>query len=327
MSMSTAIGSRENSAAAIIGPDRIAELAQGYRAAKALFCAVELGLFTVLARNPRDLEALRVEIGIAERGARDFLDALVALGLLDRDNAGCYRNTPVSNRYLDASRPPYLGDDLAHLNARGYPHWHHLTAALRSGRPQAEAGAEGYFRTLYRDGALLETFTRGMAGGTRLAAQSMAEQFPWREYRTVIDIGTAAGCLPVQVARTHPHITGGGFDLPELQDQFDRYVREHDLSHRLRFYPGDFFHDPLPRADVLVFGRVLHNWDLATKKMLLRKAHDALPVGGVVVVYERLIDDDRRAKWARRAEHAAHDFGGRFYRRGLYQLDARSRVS
>jgi O-methyltransferase domain len=110
----------------------------------------------------------------------------------------------------------------------------------------------------------------------------------------MIDIGTAQGCLPVQIAQIHSHIWGGGFDLPSMQPLFERYVREHRLDDCLRFYAGNFLQDPLPSADVLVLGRVLHNWDLQTKKMLLRKVYDALPEGGSVIVFERLIDDERK---------------------------------
>jgi len=276
-------------------PDRIVELGYAFRAAKAVLSAVELGVFTALAKGPCDLGPLRREIGIAERGARDFFDALVALGLLDRDTEGRYRNAPESGHYLDAAKSTYIGGDLDHLNVRGYARWHSLTAALKSGAPQTDDGADGYFQTLYSDKGSLESFTKGMTGGTKLAAPIIASEFPWRKYGTVIDVGTAQGCLPVQIANDHPHITGGGFDLPAMQPCFERYVYQHGLSHRLRFYPGDFFHDALPRADVLVFGRVLHNWNLATKRMLLKKAYDALPAGGALIVYERLIDDKRRA--------------------------------
>jgi hypothetical protein len=276
-------------------PDRIIELGYAFRAAKTLHSAVELGVFTALARSPRDLEALRGEIGIAERGAQDFFDALVALGLLERDGTGRYRNTAGSAHYLDAAKPSYIGGDLEHLNVRGYPRWHFLTAALRTGAPQADDSAGGYFPTLYADERSFESFTQGMTGATTLAAPAIASGFPWRKYGTMIYIGTAEGCLPVQIADGHPHITGGGFDLPAVQPCFDRYVERHGFSHRLRFYPGDFFHDPLPGADVLVFGRVLHNWDLKTKQMLLKKAYAALPTGGALIVYERLIDDERQA--------------------------------
>ena len=73
-------------------------------------------------------------------------------------------------------------------------------------------------------------------------------------------------------------------------------MKAHGLADQLRFYPGDFFDGPLPSADVLVLGRVLHNWDLPTKQMLLSKVYHALPTGGVLIVYEQLIDDERRVQ-------------------------------
>jgi hypothetical protein len=279
-------------------PDRIVEIGYGFRAAKALLSAVELGVFTALAQSPCDHDTLRAKIGIAERGARDFLDALVAVGLLERDSAGHYRNSPEADHYLDADKPSYIGGELSHNNERGYPHWHSLTAALRTGVPQSKSGAHGYFHELHANQAALEAFIKGMTGGTRQAASLLAAQFPWRQYRTMIDIGTAEGCLPVEIATAYPHITGGGFDLPAMQLYFDRHVLQRGLAHRLRFHPGDFLQEALPRAEVLVLGRVLHNWDLATKMMLLKKAYDALPANGALIVYERLIDDQRRVNAA-----------------------------
>jgi hypothetical protein len=112
----------------------------------------------------------------------------------------------------------------------------------------------------------------------------------------MIDIGTAQGCLPVEIFLVHPHLTGGGFDLPAIEPTFMSYTRKHGLSDRLQFYPGNFFSDPLPEADVHVMGRILHNWDLPTKTMLLANAHQALPVGGALIVYDPLIDDRRRVR-------------------------------
>jgi hypothetical protein len=281
-----------------IRPDRILELGYAFRKAKVLLSAVELGIFTVLAEGPLDCETLRQRAGIDQRGARDFFDALLALGLLERDDAGRYSNTPETGCYLDAHKPSYIGGDLAHLNERMYASWNGLSAALRTGKPQSGLGKSDYFPTLYADQSRLNAFVRGMTGGSLLAARAIAAKFPWRDYATVIDVGTAEGCLPVEVARVHAHIRGGGFDLPQIRSHFDDYVRRQGLGERLSFHPGDFLSDPLPRAEVLVMGRVLHNWDLATKTMLLAKAHDALPSGGALIVYERLIDDERRASTA-----------------------------
>jgi hypothetical protein len=278
-----------------VTPDKILKLAHSFRAAKTLLSAVELGVFTALASDgPAPLDVLVRRVGIHERGARDFFDALVALDLLDRDDGGRYMNTRQTELYLDRRKPSYVGGELEHFSRYVFPHWALLTQALTTGEPQSGTRATGHYSALYADPAALATLVKGMTGGTLPVAKAIAATFPWRHFNTVIDIGTAQGCLPVQIALAHHHITGGGFDLPPVQSHFETFVKEHGLSSRLKFHAGDFLSDPLPSADVLVFGRILHNWDLATKKSLLRKAYDALPAGGTLVVYERLIDDDRR---------------------------------
>jgi hypothetical protein len=278
----------------VITPDRIVELSLAFRGAKALLSAAELGVFTVLADGPLDLAALGKRVSIDERGARDFFDALVALGMLERDDDGRYANTPETDLYLDRRKPTYIGGELERYNAYVFPHWNSLTQALRTGKPQSGARATGHYSAAYAEPAVLETLVKGMTGGTLPVATALAQSFPWKDYGTVVDIGTAEGGLPVHIASVHSHISAGGFDLPSVRPLFEEYVRAHGLSDRLRFHAGDFLHDPLPSADVLVLGRILHNWGLPTKELLLRKAYDALPLGGAIIVYERLIDQDRR---------------------------------
>jgi hypothetical protein len=226
--------------------------------------------------------------------ARDFFDALVALRMLEREG-GVYRNTPETDRFLDRGKPTYVGGLVEMANARLYPFWGALTAGLRTGEPQNEVRTGGdLFRALYEDPARLKLFLQAMTGFTMGTARAIARQFPWHDVRTFIDVGCAQGCVPVQVALAHPHIRGGGFDLPVVGPIFEDYVGSFGLGDRLRFCAGDFFANELPQADVLAMGRVLHDWDLERKKMLLAKAYRALPEGGALIVYESLIDDERR---------------------------------
>jgi hypothetical protein len=259
-----------------------------------LLSAVELDLFTVLAASPLDAEALRARLDVHERGARDFFDALVALGMLERRD-GIYSNTPATDRYLDRRKPSYIGGFLEMANSRLYPNWVFLTQALQTGRPQNEAaGGDDTFSAMYRDPRALAEFVRGMTGLSLRQAAALARLFPWARYRTFVDVGTAEGALPVEIARVHRHLTGGGLNLPVIRGPFETYVRRHGLSGRLRFYPGDFLKEPLPSADVLVMGHILHDWDLDVKLDLLAKAHAALPLGGALIVYDQMIDDARR---------------------------------
>jgi hypothetical protein len=283
----------------MIRPDRIIALGHAFRASKTLLSATELGVFTALAEGgPLDCEQLTERLGIAGRGASDFFDALVALGMMQRGDDGRYSNTPEADRYLDRSKRTYIGGELEHYSRYVYPHWSSLTAALRTGQPQSGDRAKGHYPAFYAEPGSLEGFARGMGGGAVLVAEAIAERFPWQSCASFIDIGTAQGHLPALLADRHPHLHGAGFDLPPMQKLFEAYARERGVADRVRFISGDFLVDSLPSADVLIFGRVLHNWNLPTKKMLLAKAYDALPIGGAVIVYERLIDDERRVNAA-----------------------------
>jgi hypothetical protein len=278
-----------------VSPEDILHLGMGFWGSRALLSAVELGLFSELtASGPLAGQELRERLGLHERGARDFFDALVALGILDRID-GHYINTAATDRFLDRAKPTYVGGILEMAAARLYGFWESLTEGLRTGTPQNEIKSGGaFFDVVYSDPARLREFLKAMTGISAGDAQAIAASFPFSRYQTFIDIGCAEGCVPASVAHAHPHITGGGFDLPVVEPHFARYVESAGLADQLRFYPGDFFADPLPSADVLCMGHILHDWDIEGKHELLRKAYAALPAGGALIVYESIIDNDRR---------------------------------
>ena len=277
-----------------LNPEKILQTGMAFWASKTLLSAVELGVFTELSHGPESFDSLSGRLGLHPRSARDFLDTLVALGFLER-NADGYANTPETDLFLDRKKPSYVGGILEMANHRLYPFWGHLTEALRTGMPQNEVknGAAGFFETLYADPARLKEFLGAMTGVSHGANIKIAHTFPWGDYSTYVDVGTAQGDLAAQIALANPHLRGMGFDLPEAAPIFEDYVATVGVSDRLMFQPGDFFKQDLPKADVVLMGHILHDWDLPIKKMLIKKAFDAIPVGGALVVYEAIIDDDR----------------------------------
>src|SRR5262245_831996 len=193
-------------------PDAIMQLGLAFWGSKALLSAVELGLFTTLARGPLTGETLTAKLGLQPRGSTDWLDALVSLGMLTRAG-GQYANTAATDLDLDRGKPTYQRGMPEMASARPYPFWGSLTEGLRTGRPQNEAKTGGdFFAALYQDQARLRQFLHAMTGLSMGAAAALAEKFPWDRYHTVIDIGAAEGCVPAQLAPAHPHLTGGEFD-------------------------------------------------------------------------------------------------------------------
>jgi precorrin-6B methylase 2 len=280
-------------------PGRIMQIGMGFWPAKTLLSAIELGVFTALSGKSSTAREIESELGLHPRGVFDLLDTLVALDLLARDGEGetaRYRNTEETAHFLDRNSSGYMGGFLEMSNTRLYRFWGDLTEALKTGKPQNEMkhGGAGMFEELYRDPERLEQFMRAMAGISLANFETFAEKFDFAPYKTMCDIGGATGQLSIFVAARHPHMKCTTCDLPEVVPIAQKTVAAHGLSDRITAASVDFFREPLPKADVVTMGMILHDWNLEKKMLLIQAAYDALPSGGAFAVIENLIDDERR---------------------------------
>lgn len=280
-------------------PGHILQIGMGFFASKTLLSAVELELYTVLAGGAMTSEEIATRLGLHERSRDDFLDALVALGLLERDGDGRgarYGNTPDTALFLDKASPAYLGGILEMANARLYGFWGSLTEALQTGLPQNEikTGAPGLFEGLYSDPETLEVFLNGMQGIQLGAFHALSASLDLSGYSTFCDIGGANGCLSAIIAVGHPNLTGVTFDLPPVAPVAAKYLAQQNVADRVTPAIGDFFADDFPPADVYFMGNILHDWNEDEKQTLIDKAFAGLPSGGMLVAIENVIDDARR---------------------------------
>lgn len=280
-------------------PAHIMQTATAFWASKALLTAVEFDLFTTLDGQARTADDLGEQLGIHPRGRYDFFDTLVAAGFLHREGngaQGCYSNSPDTNAFLNKNSPTYIGGMPEMLNARLFGFWNDLGEALRTGQPQNEVKHTGkpMFEEIYADQARLGQFLEAMTGFQAANYMQLAEKFDFSRYQTVSDIGGALGLLSRIVGQHHSHLTFSTFDLPPVSPHAQQQVDAAGMSDRIKVIGGDFFADDLPRADVITMGNILHDWNLERKKILIKKAYDALPEGGAFIAIENLIDDDRR---------------------------------
>lgn len=275
-------------------PDVILKVGFGFQTAKAMLCAVELGIFTVLAEGPLDADALADRLGLHPGGAAALLDCLVALRMVRRSGTR-YANTPEADLYLDRSKASYIGGVLETANSRLYDEWGALGEALRPGKPHLSPANDPGLQGGSRVEALRSYSGSGMNGGV---GSEIARRFPWCAYRSFFDIGAGQGVFAVQVALAHRHLRGGGFGEHTAEGTFTEYVAAHGLADRLCFWPGDLLKDALPAADVLVLGRILCECPTPVKIGLLGKTLAALPNGGAVIIYDAIIDDERRGSTA-----------------------------
>lgn len=269
-------------------PAGILRLGNAFCDAKALLTAVELDLFGVLHAGPASAAEIARRLGLPGRGLSDFLRLLTALELLECAG-GQYRNAAGADRYLVRTEPTYVGGFLLRANRNLYPAWGRLTEALRTGEKQSG----GEFAALTRDPALLGQFIGMMDALTTQLAPPLVEAFDWSGYRSVLDVGGCRGNLTGQLVKARPHLAGHVFDLPPMEQFFTQHMEALGLTGAVTFHAGSFFAQLLPPADVVVLGHVLHDWDESQREYLVRTAFDAVNPGGALLVYDRMLGEQR----------------------------------
>ncbi|MFE4517230.1 methyltransferase [Kitasatospora sp. NPDC056783] len=273
---------------------RIVALNTAYFQAKALQSAVELGLFELLAEQPAGIDRIRAELDVRHRLFKDFLDALVGLGLLEEQD-GDYRTSALAREFL-LPGATYLGGT-ARQHARLHYHaWARLTDALRDGKAKSEVAAQGQlaYPKQYEDLDRARQIMLHMDAHNGFTADELARAIDWSRYTSFVDVGGGRGNVASRIAAAHPHLSGAVFDLPALRPLFDELVASTGTADRVVFHGGDFFATDLPEADVVVFGHVLPDWPVEERRELLRRAHKAVRPGGLVVLYDAMIDPEER---------------------------------
>jgi SAM-dependent methyltransferase len=255
-----------------------------------ILAAAELGVFTLCDTEALTEHEIRARLSLHPRGSKDFLDALVALEMLERTE-GRYRSTPVASRFLDVDKPSYLGRFLRMADAR----WSRLVEGLRTGEPQnGTRNTDAMFTEQYKDDiSVWRSYMVGMDYLTAPLGPRVAEVFDWKRIQSFVDVGGGRGSVAAAIAEAHEHLTCGVLDLPQVRQIFDEHVATLGMTERISFHGGNFFSDRLPTVDALLFGHVLHDWSERERRSLVAAAFEALPPGGWILVYDPMIDDNR----------------------------------
>jgi len=281
-------------------PETIMQIGTGFWASKILLSAVKFEIFTLLAeKKAMSAKALKSHLGLkcTDRNVYDFLDALKVFGFLNREGlleTASYSNSMDTDVFLDKKKPTYIGGMLEMLNNRLYGFWGNLEEGLLTGLPQNEAkSGENVFDAIYADPNRLKEFIHAMSAIQMGNFMAFSQVFDFSKYKTLVDVGGSAGLLSLMVAKHQGHMTCTSWDLPPVEPIAKETIQHFGLADRVKAAHGDFFENAIPKADIVVMGNILHDWDEEIKLMLMQKAYDALPIGGAFVAIEGVIDDQR----------------------------------
>lgn len=282
-------------------PENIMKIGTGFWASKILLTAVSFQLFTRLAEK-KTMKASDIKniLGLkcTDRNVYDFLDALTIFGFLKREgilDTAIYSNSLDTDTFLDKNKPSYIGGILEMMDNRLYTFWGSLGEGLLTGLPQNEIKkSEDFFGLIYSDPEKLKGFINAMSGIQMGNFMAFAQKFDFTKYKTLIDVGGSAGLLSLMVARHNAHMRCTSFDLPPVEPVANATIQQFGLSDQVKTASGDFFTMPIPNADIVVMGNILHDWDEENKISLMKKAYDALPANGAFVAIENIIDSERK---------------------------------
>ena len=256
--------------AGVASPEPIMRVASGFMAAKLLFAASELGLFEALGESPATLDALAARTGLTRRATRISADAMVALGLLERDGDQ-YRNGPAAARYLAGRTPADLRPFLTFWDKISYPNWEALADALGSGPPREVFDLDDTQQEIVSAGieAILTGPAHALAGGPHLSG-----------CRRLLDVGGGTGSWSIAAVRRHPDLEATVFELPVTAEIARRRVEEVGVADRIAVVEGDAFTDDLPEGhDVFLLANLLHYWAPEGNLALLQRVRAAASPG------------------------------------------------
>jgi SAM-dependent methyltransferase len=254
----------------------------GFFHAKLLACAVEFELFTWLGDEKKTLDAIRDHLQLPPRSTRVLLDALVNSELL-RVQQDHYMNTPLARRYLVKGTAQYVGENVALFDTMYQP-CAELPDVLRNDRPsdssysyffdKSDPGVDGYCEQMHRSSSV--------------PALSLTQFHDFSGYRTILDVGGGYGRTCMTLVSQYENLRAILFDLPQVCAKAQANLSNFWLADRIDLHPGDFFEDDFPQADAILLMRITHDWPIERVKQIVRKAYDALPSGGRLLIYETL---------------------------------------
>jgi len=265
-------------------PDDLLRLSNNYWSACVLHAAVKLDLFTPLSACPFTVTDLAVLVGCDERGLAMLLNALAAMGLLEKIEDAWSANA-FSAEYLSGTSPRYLGHIIRHHHHL-VASWAHLDEAVRTGAPIRERYA------LDDEAVIRESFELGMFDLAMLNAPRIVPGIDLSGRSRLLDLGGGPATYAVHFCLNYPGLSTVVFDLPSTRPFAEQTISRFGLSDRISFTDGDYLTDDIPgRYDVAWLSHILHAEGERECAIILEKAVSVLDPGGLILIQEFILDD------------------------------------
>lgn len=285
-------------------PPNIADLLDGFKASKTLFVASKLKVFDLLNHHGSlKVGEVADKLQTSVVGTERLLDGCVALGLLEKTHqldSLVYKNTEQANMYLVSSSEYSLHGYIIHCNDHVWPLFTHLEHAVQEGTNQNERAFGSKTEDLFQDAYCNKKdvrlrFMNAMHSIARATGRDVAAVFDLSRFKTACDVGGCTGAMAYELVKMYPDLTITVYDLPAVIEMSSHFQPHKQDTHRVTFTAGDFFKDDLPKADLYILSRILHDWSEDKIDVLLSKISQLCTPGCGLLVAEIVLDEQRRS--------------------------------
>lgn len=264
----------------------VVDLARGFMDCRVFLSAAELDLFTLLTPAPLTVREVGNRVGADRRGLTILLDALSAIGLLEK-RGEAYHCSPSVSRFLSADGPDSVLPMVLHM-AGLWRRWSSLTGIVRGTRVSDQGTAS------LRNVEELRAFIGAMDVIAKpLAPRIVADVRPGSS-RHLLDVGGASGTYAIAFLQAAPEMRATLFDEPEVVEIARQRLTKAGVLDRVTLVPGDFYRDQLPPSHDLAFlSAIIHQNSPEQNVSLFRNVFRSLERGGRVVIRDHVMEPDR----------------------------------
>ena len=268
-------------------PMRVMELASAYWDSRVIHAAHNLNVFTLVDEQPMNAEELSAKTGADARGLDLLLIGCCSIGLLRRDENGRYSNTPLADTHLVEGRDMYQGG-IVKMFDEWYGPWSGLEEAVKTGAPvvekQHDHGEEATTAYIYG------MHWRGVA-----QAKLLSRVIDGTDRKRMLDVAGGPGTFTLHMCLENPGMTGTILDLPQTLRVTREIIGHYQMSDRVEGKEGNYIDDESfgENYDIALMSSMLNQESPETLKSIMTKAKNALNEGGLMIVQEQLLDDDK----------------------------------
>jgi hypothetical protein len=266
-------------------PGTLLQLSGSYWQAFTLHTGVKLEIFSILSRAPMNAEQVARQIQADPRGTTALLNALAAMGLLEKQ-ADTYSATSPAVAFLNKDAPDYVGHMIMHHHHLSGS-WSRMDEAIRTGKPLSRRSSST------TNEERRQAFLMGMYNLASQQAPQIAASVNLKGRRHLVDVGGGPGTYAIHFCKQNPDLDAVVFDLPTTRPFAEKCIVQHGLSQRIRFSEGDFLTAEIPgRYDVAWMSHILHAESPEDCRRLILKTVGKLEAGGLILVHEFFLNDN-----------------------------------